>query len=64
MHLIQLTVGSPVRVSSFPTQLDSSLQRVGHAFAGGDPHTIAKVVLSEPSVRQHVLNRVVLEIDA
>ena len=63
MHLVQLTVGSPVRASSFTTQLDSSLQRVGCALAGGDPHTIAKVVLSEPSVRQHVLNRVVQEID-
>ena len=63
MHLVQLTVGSPVRASSSTTQLDSSLQRVGSALAGGDPHTIAKVVLSEPSVRQHVLNRVVQEID-
>ena len=63
MHLIQLTVDQPVRASSFTPQLDSSFQRVGRSLAGGDPHTIAKNVLTEPYVRQHVLNRVVQEID-
>ena len=63
MHLTQLTVGSPVRASSFTTPLVSSFQRVGRALAGGDPYTITKVVLSEPSDKQHVLNRVVQDTD-
>ncbi len=59
-----MTVNSPVRASSLPfsTHLDSSLQNVGRALAGGDPRSIAKAVLSEAATRQHVLNRVFQEI--
>ncbi len=56
-----MTVNSPVRASFLPfsTHLDSSLQNVGRALAGGDPRSI---VLSEAAMRQHVLNRVFQEI--
>ena len=59
-----MTVNSPVRASTFTTQLDSSLHRVGCALAGGDSRSIAKAVLSEPSVREQVLRRVSQEVVA
>ena len=58
-----MTVNSPVRASTFTTQLDSSLHRVGCALAGGDSRSIAKAVLSEPSVREQVLRRVSQEVE-
>ena len=53
-----MTVKSPVKLSTFTTQLDSSLQKVSCALAGGDPQSIAKAVLSEPTIREHVLKKV------
>lgn len=58
-----MTVESPLRASTFSTQLDSSLQKVGCALAGGDPQSIAKAVLSESAVRQHILTRLLQEVD-
>ena len=58
-----MTVKSPVKLSTFTTQLDSSLQKVGCALAGGDPQSIARAVLSEPTVREHILKKVAKEVD-
>ncbi len=58
-----MTVKSPVRMSTFSTQLDSNFQKLGCALAGGDPTSIAKEVLSDTILREHVLKRVAQEVD-
>lgn len=58
-----MTVESPLRASTFSTQFDSSLQKVGCALAGGDLQSIAKAVLSESAVREHILTRLLQEVD-
>ncbi len=58
-----MTVKSPARMSTFSTKLDGNFQKLGYALAGGDPTSIAKEVLSDTTLREHVLKRVAQEMD-
>ena len=58
-----MTCKSPVKLSTFTTQMDSSLQKFGFVLAGGDPQSIARAVLSEPTIREHVVRKIAKEVD-
>ncbi len=58
-----MTVKSPVRMSTFSAQLETNFQKLGCALAGCDPRSIAKEVLSETTLREHILKRVAQEVN-
>ena len=63
-NYIQVTVNTPSRCDGmFTKQLDTKLEKLGRALAGGNISTIAKAVFANTDLRDKMVDRVLTEIE-
>ena len=57
-NITQITVSSPSKAQAVTREVDGSLQKIGRSLAGGHFPSITKSVFANPSLREHLVEKV------